>query len=302
MAIHARANSRVLHYDPLFPDPPPSPPPTPHPHPLAPKPNRSMSAALADAARAALAPRKPRQRSTLLVILALLACSAYLFIAYPALANAPHALRHPAAAAKAHWTAHRKQSTPKKLAAQLTLDAQQELAAVTAFLASLPQNVIPGSVDPLAPIDPQLVLDFDTRSPHAAEEVEAMVEDVWIRNPVVLYAKYYSPVTREIKAILDKLNLRPAPTIFDVDQRDDAAVLVPLLARLVNTTDLPVLLVGGVPLMPPASNVRPDPAAPVLPPSTLEYIRELHSTGELTALFKSAGASVGGKRKKGRRS
>ncbi|KAI0949016.1 hypothetical protein AcW1_008732 [Taiwanofungus camphoratus] len=72
---------------------------------------------------------------------------------------------------------------------QVTLDAAQELAAVSSFLASLPQNVIPSSVDPSQPIDPQLVLDFDTRSPHAPEEVETVVRDVWARNPVMLYSK-----------------------------------------------------------------------------------------------------------------
>ena len=60
---------------------------------------------------------------------------------------------------------------------------------MTSFLASLPQNAIPSFVDPSRPIDPQLVLDFDTRSPRAADEVRAIVEDVWTQNPVVLFAK-----------------------------------------------------------------------------------------------------------------
>lgn len=72
---------------------------------------------------------------------------------------------------------------------QITLDAQQELAAVSSFIVSLPQNIIPSSVDPTQPIDPQLVLDFDTRSPQAPEEVATVVHDVWARNPVLLYSK-----------------------------------------------------------------------------------------------------------------
>jgi hypothetical protein len=63
------------------------------------------------------------------------------------------------------------------------------LAAVASFLASLPQNVIPSSVDPSRPIDPQLVLDFNTRSPMAANELRETVEDVWIQNPVILFTK-----------------------------------------------------------------------------------------------------------------
>jgi hypothetical protein len=71
----------------------------------------------------------------------------------------------------------------------LRLSPEQELAAICSFIASLPQNVIPPTVDPSEPIDPQLILDFDTRSPRAAEEVEVMVEDVWTRNPVFVYSK-----------------------------------------------------------------------------------------------------------------
>jgi hypothetical protein len=63
---------------------------------------------------------------------------------------------------------------------------------VTSFLASLPQNAIPSFVDPSRPIDPQLVLDFDTRSTRAADEMRAIVEDVWTQNPVVLFSKVYS--------------------------------------------------------------------------------------------------------------
>lgn len=72
---------------------------------------------------------------------------------------------------------------------QVQLNESQELAAVSSFLASLPQNVIPPFVDPSRPIDPQLVLDFDTRSPRAADGVQEIVEDVWTRNPVILFSK-----------------------------------------------------------------------------------------------------------------
>lgn len=71
----------------------------------------------------------------------------------------------------------------------LELSTAEELAAISSFIASLPQNVIPPSVDPAQPIDPQLVLDFDTRSSRAADEVRHMVEDVWSRNPVFVYSK-----------------------------------------------------------------------------------------------------------------
>jgi hypothetical protein len=56
-------------------------------------------------------------------------------------------------------------------------------------MAALPQNVIPTDIDPAQPIDPQLVIDFDTRSPRAEEEVANIVSDVWLRNPVVVFSK-----------------------------------------------------------------------------------------------------------------
>jgi hypothetical protein len=60
---------------------------------------------------------------------------------------------------------------------------------VTSFLASHYQNVIPPTVDPTLPIDPDLVLDFDTRGPRAADELQTLLNEVWVQNPVVLYAK-----------------------------------------------------------------------------------------------------------------
>lgn len=148
-------------------------------------------------------PRKSRHRTTFLAVLALLSLTACIyFVQSPSLA-----LRHPdspatdqlavaletirnsrlaAGAAKKHKT-HKSYHH-----AQVRLDAGQELAAVSSFLASLPQNVIPPSVDPSVPIDPQLVLDFDTQGSRAAEEVQVMVDDVWHRNPVFLYSKVYN--------------------------------------------------------------------------------------------------------------
>lgn len=85
---------------------------------------------------------------------------------------------------------------------QITLNATQELAAVSSFIASLPQNMIPATVDPSLPIDPQLVLDFDTRGPHAEEELQAVMQDVWTRNPVMLYSKVRSSFRSFLPSII----------------------------------------------------------------------------------------------------
>jgi hypothetical protein len=131
---------------------------------------------------------------------------------------------------------------------QLILDPVQELAAIANFLISLPQNAIPSSVDPDKTIDPQLVLDFDTRAPSAQTELKAIMQEVWTRNPVVLFCKVsarhdvsvrrlserwhfeqlHSPISRELKAKLALMQLYPPPTIFDVDQRSMYPSIYPL--------------------------------------------------------------------------
>ena len=129
-------------------------------------------------------------RTTFLALFALLAISVYVlfFVAAP-----PSAVSEPLSAdafrlaALRHKTKAHSESYGNH--PQITLDPAQELAAVSSFIISLPQNVLPSFVDPSRPIDPQLVLDFDTRGPNAAEEVQAVVSDVWTRSPVVLYSK-----------------------------------------------------------------------------------------------------------------
>ncbi|RDB25222.1 putative monothiol glutaredoxin F10D7.3 [Hypsizygus marmoreus] len=249
---------------------------------------------------AVLHPRKSRYRSAFIALAAFLCISTYILLVQHPSFSPTHALRHtdtPAAdqiavalesvrnsrVPGAGGTTNRKH---KKLikGQQATLSPAQELAAVSSFLASLPQNIIPLSINPHVPIDPQLVLDFDTRSARAAEELKHMVHDVWSRNPVFLYSKLYSPSSREIKAMLAKMHLRPAPTIIDVDIRDDAEVLEPIIARLTSSHDLPVLLIGGKSV------------------GSMEDIRALETSGELRSLVTKSGAVIdGAKRKKHRK-
>lgn len=169
----------------------------------------SASISLPMAASSFLTPRKPRhRRTTYLALFALIAVSMYIFFfARPTLALAPRALGGGNKRVTAPHTTNDSDNLPQsrvfrfppsqhrkfKLAAsdkpQVQLTEAQELAAVSSFLASLPQNVIPSSVDPTHPIDPQLVLDFDTRSSRAADDVKEIVDEMWVRNPVVLYSK-----------------------------------------------------------------------------------------------------------------
>jgi len=246
---------------------------------------------------AAVHPRKPKQRTTFAALIILVCLTTYIFIAHSSALSPSLALRRsdsPAADqlalaletiqnSRLEENKHglRKPTHPPGPA--LKLDLPQELAAVSSFLASLPQNVIPPTVDPSVPIDPQLILDFDTRGPRAKEELEALMEDVWLRNPVFVYSKFYSPVSRELKALLAGMYLRPEPTIIDVDTREDAEVLAPVLKRL-TSTELPVLLIGGKTV------------------GSVEEVLELEKKGELRKLITAAGSQINGaKRKKHRK-
>ncbi|KAH9948957.1 hypothetical protein B0H21DRAFT_804941 [Amylocystis lapponica] len=246
-----------------------------------------------------LASRKPRSywyRTTFLALFSLIVVSVYvLLVAQPTLSpisfldhDGSQSSRLSSDAFRLAALRHKRPggggNNSNAARPQITLDSAQELAAVSSFIASLPQNVIPSSVDPTKPIDPQLVLDFDTRSPNAMEEVDSVIHDVWARNPVILYSKYYSPVSRELKQILDDLHLRPSPTIIEVDRRPDEEVLAPLLYRLTSSSELPILLVGGHPV------------------GTIQEIRYLKDKGELQRMISQAGGEIDGtRRKKGKK-
>lgn len=87
---------------------------------------------------------------------------------------------------------------------------------------------------------------------------------------------------------------------------EDAAVVIPLVHRLTNSSQLPVLLIGGKPVGFPSltQNVVNPPGIidqSMSAKSVFEHIRELHDNGELEKLIQSAGGIIGGgKKKKGK--
>lgn len=73
---------------------------------------------------------------------------------------------------------------------QISLTPEEELAALSGFIISLPdQNILPPSVDASQPIDPQLILDFDTRADGAGAELKRLAAATWENYPVVMYTK-----------------------------------------------------------------------------------------------------------------
>lgn len=93
--------------------------------------------------------------------------------------------------------------------------------------------------------------------------------------------------------MLTNMNLKPTPLIIEVDQREDAQVLLPLLTRLTHVPALPIILIGGQPVGIDALDTR----------GVMAEIRNLHEKGELTRRILEAGATMqsGKRRGKGRR-
>lgn len=208
-------------------------------------------------------PKQYWQRTTFLALFALILISGYvLLVSPPSLSQITHhdvdqsftgiaAQRLSRLSNEAYRLAssHRKIKSSGKVASSsnesesfvdnasssLQLTPDQELAVVTSFLASLAENIIPSNVDPSRTIDPELVLDFNTRGPHAVQELEQLVADSWARYPVVLYSKVrsplvlcyrilnkiqlHSPASRDMKKMLGDLNLKPAPAVIEVENR-----------------------------------------------------------------------------------
>lgn len=65
-----------------------------------------------------------------------------------------------------------------------------ELGSLVAFLADRSaQNALPATLDPQLPIPADVILDFNTRSDFAQLEVDDLVQDTWMRNPIVIFSK-----------------------------------------------------------------------------------------------------------------
>ncbi|CAE7202937.1 unnamed protein product [Rhizoctonia solani] len=157
----------------------------------------------------------------------------------------------------------------------LHLTPAMELGALVAFITDrAAENALPSTIDPQQQIPADVMLDFDTRSDFAQLEVDDLVQDTWMRNPVVIFSKVHSPQGRDLKKIFASYKLKPAPVIFEVDQREDAAVLEPVLYRLIGETSLPIVLLGGRSIGSPAN------------------IAKLHESGDLERAMKSAGVTI----------
>ena len=101
----------------------------------------------------------------------------------------------------------------------------------------------------------------------------------------------------------------PEPTRFQTHLEfltDDADVIVPLVQRLTNSTELPILLIGGQTVGSPFLTGSAADSPGIIDQtmsarSVFERVQGLHGSGELDKLIQNAGGIIGGaKKKKGR--
>lgn len=193
-------------------------------------------------------------------------------------------------------------SNPAVHSSPLELSPEDELAALTAFIAALPWNALPSHVDPSRPLDPTIILDFDPSHRRARDELASLRRETWQLNPVVVFGRSRHPPTREARAVLEALSVDVKNGVMEVDmaERVDGEIVLGVLGRLVTSlepkssspsssespeeeaVELPLLLVGGKPVR--GSDV----------PNLVE-------SGELPKMLREAGVRMAapGKKKKG---
>jgi len=143
--------------------------------------------------------------------------------------------------------------------------------------------MIPSSIDPSTPLDPEFILEFNTRSPRAREEVKALMADTWAANPVVVISESRQPASKAVKTVLEDLNLHPMPIEIDVDLRSDGEQLRQLMYRLTSSKSLPIVLIGGRTV------------------GTLEEFEKQHKAGQLQKRISAAGATMARRAKRKQR-
>ena len=89
------------------------------------------------------------------------------------------------------------------------------------------------------------IVDFDPTRSDARENLEFLMDETNEILPIVLFGRMRDPWHREVQKMLAEYRITPAPLIIDVDQRRDQSVIVPLLARIFGTDELPQLVIKG---------------------------------------------------------
>jgi hypothetical protein len=141
-------------------------------------------------------------------------------------------------------TQHRVQP-PKVQQPSIKLSAHDELLALIGFITGATGNSLPPTVDPSVPIEPSVLLGFDPTDSSAHQDLELLKDEVNTQYPLVLMGRMRDPWNIEVVRMLDEYKISPKPLIIDVDQRRDHILFIPVVARLLETDELPQLLLQG---------------------------------------------------------
>ena len=158
-----------------------------------------------------------------------------------------HGAKHTAVALDADRAAFTFLNTDEEFAAliNVSLLGRAGIGVLTLqFITSAPANSLP-PLDPSQPLDPSIILDFDPARPTARQDLKALRDDVNVMYPVILMGRMRDPWHREVKKMLAEYKITPAPLVIDVDQRRDHLLFIPLISRLLGTSELPQLLLLG---------------------------------------------------------
>lgn len=104
--------------------------------------------------------------------------------------------------------------------------------------------------------------------------MEQLIEDIYTIFPLIIVGQMRDPHHREMLRTMSLYTLSPPPLIIEVDQREDAEILVPLLSRLIDTDVMPQVIVKGY-----AAADAPKLAA-------------LHASGDLELYFQGSGITL----------
>ncbi|CDZ97799.1 Thioredoxin-like fold [Phaffia rhodozyma] len=157
---------------------------------------------------------------------------------------------------------------------------REELGALMRYLITSDASVLP-PLNPLEPLDPNLVLDFNLLrlSPKEGRQlVEQAVNEFWTSEGdlsggavmVLGLGDSRRGGAKTLMFLLDSLLIDTSNVYLDVSDRPDVEYLQPLLARIGNVPDLPMLVIGGHPI------------------GDYFAVRALQQTGEFDRLLKEA--------------
>ncbi|KIP06501.1 hypothetical protein PHLGIDRAFT_72581 [Phlebiopsis gigantea 11061_1 CR5-6] len=97
----------------------------------------------------------------------------------------------------------------------------------------------------LVVINPQEPVDLRVYAPDGNDTWSEHVKELQIKHPLIIFSKSYCPFSQRAKSLLASQDLKPSPTIVELDQRTDGPILQAILARLTGRRTVPNIILQG---------------------------------------------------------